>query len=326
MSGLGREYGDPISFEAFMRDALHHPRHGYYARRIATVGRGGDFTTTAEIAPCLARAMAGWVVDMARLSGCRDVIELGPGSGKLAAAVMQHLPWWWRWRLRWHLVEKSQPLREKQKNLLAKRVIWHQDVKEVLSQCRGNALLYSNEFFDAFPVRVFRRYQQSWQELYLTQESGRAEEIWRPVEELPPSSLWGREWPEGQRVEVHDSVRQWLQQFSEDWHRGAMLTIDYGSDCARLYHRQLRGSLRAYWQQHCIVGQDIYEHPGQKDLTADVNFTDLCEWSGCGMHQLFSQRQFLLPWADQTHPGDRCAVDEMGAGSAFTVWQWQRLS
>lgn len=324
MSGLRLEEGEAISFEAFMSDALHHPQRGYYARRIATVGRGGDFTTTAEIAPCLARAMAHWVVNMARMTGCRDVIELGPGSGKLAAAIMQELPWWWRLRLRWHLVEKSEPLREKQRKLLGKRVFWHQEVKEVLLQCRGSALIYSNEFFDAFPVRVFRRYQQSWQELYLIQKNQRTEEIWRPLEEKPPSSIWGREWADEQRVEVHDSVRQWLLQFSGNWHRGAMLTIDYGADCAGLYHRQRRGSLRAYWQQHCIVGDGIYLHPGQKDLTADVNFTDLCDWSGFGTHQLFSQREFLLPWVDQAHAGDRCAADDMGAGSAFTVWQWLR--
>jgi SAM-dependent MidA family methyltransferase len=315
-----------MSFEAFMSDALHHPERGYYARKIATVGRGGDFTTTAEIAPCLARAIADWLVRMARETGCRHVIELGPGSGKLAHAVRRQLPWHWRWRLHWHLVEQSVPLREKQRALLGSRVTWHHDVSEALACCEGKALVYSNEFFDAFPVRIFRRAQESWQELFVRQSEPMAQEVWCETQELPATSLWQRDWAVGQRVEVHDGVRAWLQGFRSEWRAGAMLTIDYGAECAGMYHRQPHGSIRAYWRQQCRSGSAIYQNPGHQDLTADVNFTDLRDWAGEGEHRIQSQREFLLPWVDADHAGDRYAIDGMGAGQAFQVWQWLRNS
>jgi SAM-dependent MidA family methyltransferase len=324
MSGEGDDAPDLVSFEAFMADALHHPERGYYARKIATVGRGGDFTTTAEIAPCLARAIADWLVKMARSTGCREVIELGPGSGKLAAAVMAALPGWWRWRLRWHLVEKSHPLRDQQRALLGKRARWHDDVVAALATCRGRALLYSNEFFDAFPVRVFRRDGSTWQELFLQRQGASYREMWCAAEALPPSSLWRGSWRDGQRVEVHDELRRWIEELKRHWHEGAMLGIDYGAEMPNLYHRQPQGSVRAYLRQQCLTGMAMYQNPGHQDLTADVNFTDLREWAAEGGQVIVSQRAFLLPWIDEQHAGDRYAIDEMGAGEAFRVWQWRR--
>lgn len=324
MNGESHEVGGLRSFETFMHDALHHPVRGYYARNIATVGRGGDFTTTAEIAPCLARAIAAWLVRMARSSGCRDVIELGPGSGRLAAAVRKALPWWWRWRMRWHLVEKSRPLREQQQSRLGRGVNWHHQVTRALAACHGKALIYSNEFFDAFPVRVFRKHLQGWEELYLDEQGARMTETWRSIDSLPPSSIWQRDWQDGQRVEVHDAVRIWLEEMSQHWHHGAMLTIDYGAEVAQLFHRQPRGTLRGYLHQQCLRGEALYQNIGQQDLTADVNFTDLQFWSAGGQHAIFSQREFLLPWVDAAQAGDCHAIDEMGAGQAFRVWQWQR--
>ena len=313
-----------ISFEEFMAYALHDPRVGYYARQISTVGRGGDFTTTAEISPALAKAIAAWLVEKCRATGCRDVIELGPGSGSLAAAVRRQLSWFWRWRLRWHLVETSSGLRETQatrKELRNAR--WHASVEKALAVCEGKACLYSNEFFDAFPVRLFQRAESSWQEIYLERRDDRIVEVLCDVSELPPSTIWDRNWPLGQRVEVHTSIHQWIQSLATHWRSGAMLTIDYGAAMEGLYHRQPRGSLRAYFMQQRMTGDAIYQNIGRQDITADVNFSDLITWTSCfaASQPLQTQRSFLLPWADLHHPGDQYVIDPDGAGHAFLAWE-----
>jgi SAM-dependent MidA family methyltransferase len=241
------------------------------------------------------------------------LIELGPGEGVLAAAVMKQLPWWPRMRTRLHLVERSAPLREKQAALLGRRAVWHDSVESALEACGGKACLYSNEFADAFPVRRFRREADGWSELFL-----RPAEDWQTCDGLPDSSLFEIPYPAGQMIEVAESYRDWLRGWLPRWKTGRMLTIDYGAEAGTLYHRRPRGSLRAYLMQQRIEGPGIYENPGRQDLTADVNFTDLERWSAPWAEtlRLESQREFLRSFAG---PEDAAVMDEHGAGGAFRV-------
>ena len=127
----------PIPFEQFMARALHDPQHGYYARRITAVGRQGDFTTAPMLSDAPARAIAAWACKALRESGCRHLIEIGPGEGTLAAAVLHRLPWHVRWKTRLHLVETSTPLAARQRELLGKRATWHSGMSDALTACGG---------------------------------------------------------------------------------------------------------------------------------------------------------------------------------------------
>lgn len=316
----------PLRFDRFMERALHDPARGYYARRIRGVGRTGDFTTAPMLSGALARAIASWAARAMAETGCRDLIEAGPGEGKLAAEVLRALPFARRWRTRLHLVERSQPLREKQRALLGRKARWHDTLEAALDACGGRACLFSNELIDAFPVRRFRREADGWSELFLSPGATPAEH-WRPAEDLPPSGQFARTHRPGQILEIHDSVRQWLDGWLPRWHAGAMLTIDYGDTSERLYHRRPHGSLRAYLLQHRIEGPGVYQNAGRQDLTADVDFGDLAAWAAphAGDHgTLVSQREFLLPHADPANPADAALLDSAGAGEAFQVWELKR--
>ncbi len=313
--------GEALRFDRFMALALHDPERGYYARRIRGVGRGGDFTTTAMVAPALGKAVAAWAAAAMKSTGCRDLIEAGPGEGLLARAVMANLPWWTRMRTRLHLVESSLPLRERQRALLGSRVCWYDTIEGAFAACDGNACIYSNEFADAFPVRCFRREVQGWSELFLSP----AEE-WRPCGELPDSSVFEQDHAPGQVVEVAADYRAWLEEMLPLWKKGRMLTIDYGAETAALYRRRPRGSLRAYFMQQRLEGPAVYENPGRQDITADVNFTDLQRWPGprLATERLCTQRDFLLPWSNPADAGDAHAIHPDGAGTAFLVLEQSR--
>lgn len=311
-------WSDPseaLRFDHFMNAVLHHPEFGYYARRIRGIGQRGDFTTTAVLSPALGRAVAHWAATAMRKTACRNLIELGPGAGTLAAAVLHHLPWRLRHRCRLHLVETSGPLRAKQSQLLTKHVSWHASAADALRACGGNACLYSNEFADAFAVRRLRQIDGHWQELHLLP----GHEVWLSSSDLPQSIHITHPWPNGQIIEVHESYQSWLAETLPLWKSGRFLTIDYGARCRDLYHRQPRGSLRAYFHQQALTGPDVYAHPGFQDLTADVNFSDLIQWSSpwVGSHSLITQREFLLPYIDTADPADLYAIDPDGPGTAF---------
>ncbi|MBU6171624.1 MAG: SAM-dependent methyltransferase [Verrucomicrobia bacterium] len=311
-----------IRFEEFMHRALHDPDHGYYAKRIHGIGRRGDFTTAPVISSMPARAIARWATAAMRESGCRDLIEIGPGNGALAAAVLKQLPWPTRWKTRLHLVEASAPLTRIQRESLGTKARWHRSPAEALDACHGNAVIFSNELVDAFAVRRFQNTAEGWQELMVKTSSGRdAIESLEKISALPLSSSFLQPHPVGQWIEVHESYQRWLAEWMPLWKAGRMLTIDYGNTAEKIYHRRPTGTLRGYHFQQVIEGPEIYRHPGHRDLTADVNFTDLVDWTRpwTTASQLSSFAHFLQSHAKPRDENDRFLIDEHGAGSAFMV-------
>ncbi len=313
----------PIPFEEFMRRALHDPQRGYYARRITGVGRRGDFTTAPMLSEAPARAIARWAAHALHQTRCRDLIEIGPGEGKLAATVLRHLPWRIRWRTRLHLVETSRPLAKIQRERLGSKAAWYDSPAAALSACAGRAVIFSNELVDAFPVRRYQKTTDGWRELAVSLDGkGNATESLMQPAPLPESSAFSAAHPHGQWIEIHDSYHHWLREWLPLWKAGRMLTIDYGSNADALYQRRPNGTLRAYLLQQRLEGPAIYQNPGRQDLTADVNFTDLMKWSEpwtSGAHlQTFGE--FL---SESTGRGDHFLTDGHGAGGAFLVLDQQ---
>jgi len=309
--------GGAIPFERFMDLALHHPLHGYYARRIHSVGPRGDFATSATLSPVLARAIAAWILSQPRLL---PIIEVGAGDGSLAHSLRAALPWRVRIRLRHHIVETSAPLAAKQARLLGSRVRWHTSMQAALHHCGGEALIFHNELVDAFPVARWQRGLGLWRELGVSASSNN--EL-GPVLLAPgrPNTL-AAAWllPEGQIIESHASFRTWLAGWRAAWSGGAMLTIDYGAADPSIYARQPHGTLRGFLLHQRVDGPAIYQNVGRQDLTADVNFSDLVRWGselGLETTRLLHQAEFLHAHARSAR--DRALADPQGAGGAFMV-------
>jgi SAM-dependent MidA family methyltransferase len=313
-----------LPFEQFMAQALHDPAHGYYARRISGIGRRGDFTTAPMLSEAPARAISAWAAGALKETGCRDLIEIGPGEGTLAAGVLRYLPWHIRWKTRLHLVETSLPLAVRQRQMLGQRASHHRRIQEALDACGGKAVIYSNELVDAFPVRRFQKTHKGWQELAVHFDERKcATESLLPPAPLPDSAGFLDRHPLGQWIEVHDSYRRFLSDWLPRWKAGRLLTIDYGETAENLYHRRPRGSIRSYLHQQRLEGPAMYENPGHQDLTADVNFTDLMNWS---LPWVCAQRlshfgEFLQA---TRNPADPLLADPQGASEAFIVLDQKR--
>lgn len=269
-----------IPFDAFMGIALHHPQDGYYTRNVRTIGSRGDFTTVPQLTPALGLAIGRWLRDESDRRGWKrfNVIECGPGSGALASAVMKSFGWFGKRKVDLHLVETSEPLRAEQQKRV--RGTWHSTIEEALAAGEGRALVYHNEFFDAFPCRVFRKEADGWSELHLEVIEGKLQEIFLPpTRPLPASTVFARGCTTGQRVEVFQSVHEWMRGMAASWISGATLVVDYGGSANQIYQRRPAGTLRAYRSQQRLTGDAVYEMPGRQDITADVNFDDLSMWA-----------------------------------------------
>lgn len=305
-----------------MQLALHDPRKGYYANNIRTVGQSGDFSTTATLSPLLGRAIAHSALTWSKeTKSPLNLIEVGAGDGSLAKSVIEHIPLFKRLRLNYHIVDTSAPLVEKQRTKLkGKKAKWHDDIVTALKDCQGVAFIFSNELVDAFPVRIFKKGQSNWQELHYTDHT----ETFLDVEAIPETSA--DQHIEGQRIEIHESYRDWLRSWLPHWKSGQLLTIDYGDTYPEIFCRRPSGTIRAYFHHHLRSGIEIYQNIGHQDITADVNFTDLMEWGeqdGLDTVSLISQNEYLTPFARQTEQ-DQFLIHPDGSGSAFKVLLQQK--
>lgn len=258
-----RSEGGRVPFERFMELALYHPVHGYYTGNVPAVGRSGDFSTATTIGDSLVRAVACWVKAEAKHLSMRvaQVIELGGGTGRLASGILRgFMPWQ---QIRYQIVEVSRTLRQVQmRELKSRSVQWQDSVEAALDAAKGEALLISNEFVDAFPCQRFERGTQGWREIFLVLEG----ELWREdiVENSAPtaSSTLEMDCAVGQRVETFLSYRKWLTILGRHLHRGSILTIDYGGTPDEIYRRRPGGTMRAYFRHQRIDGMGIYFRPG----------------------------------------------------------------
>jgi SAM-dependent MidA family methyltransferase len=290
-------------FSSFMARALFDPQRGYYTRNIKTVGARGDFSTSATLSPELGKRIAAW------LKGARNVIEIGAGNGQLMEQVQRSLGLLKRWRMRFHMVETSPVLREQQQKRL-RGVTWHETIESALAETGGDAWIYHNELLDAFPATLIEWRGGQWQEVWVPEEL-------RPLEidPQPFSALQHTSFADGQRCEIHPSIREWLQSGFTGWKRGQMLTIDYGDDFPALYHRRPGGTLRGYLMHQRLYWPELLQSPGRMDLTADINFTDYRAWCReLGWKELSDQT--LAEWAG--------IGDPEGAGGAFKCLIHQR--
>ena len=311
-----------LRFDRFMELCLYDEANGYYGRHVRSIGSRGDFSTTPTFSPLLAKAVAHSI----RLAGLRDVIEIGPGAGDLTLALRRELkPAFPRFRnrIRYHLVERSPRFQSVLREKFGRSMLIHSRMEEALQACNGTAFIFSNELVDAFPVRAFQMEGGQWQELALGAHGTGITEHWIQEKRLPESTLFRQAPASGQRYEVHDSYRRWLESWLPSWKTGCILTIDYGGTPSEIYHRKPAGTVRGYHHHERILGSNLYQLPGKHDLTADVNFDDLVHWGealGLHLRTLVTQREYCSPFL-QNEPcaSDHFLTDPHGAGQAFKV-------
>src|ERR1700687_4423700 len=153
-----------ISFADYMGAALYAPGLGYYVAGARKFGLAGDFVTAPEMTSLFGEALAAPVEAVLAQRPGSLVIELGPGTGRLAADVLAALASRDALPERYCLLEVSPDLRERQREHLRDRVPdllptveWIDVLPEYL---RG--VLLANEMLDAVPPHLIARQGGAW--------------------------------------------------------------------------------------------------------------------------------------------------------------------
>jgi len=149
--------GGWLSFERFMELALYAPGLGYYSAGSVKIGVGGDFVTAPEVSDLFNRCVARQCAEILTATG-GEILELGAGTGRMAAVVLSALAAQGVLPERYAILEVSADLAARQRARLAQlppqlreRVVWLERLPE--SPLRG--VMLANEVADALPCRRF---------------------------------------------------------------------------------------------------------------------------------------------------------------------------
>jgi len=268
--------GDWIPFSRYMDLALHAPGLGYYAAGSRKFGGEGDFVTAPEISPLFARCIALQARQVLEATA-GEILELGPGSGALAADMVEELKSHGAAPRRYLLLEVSPELRERQRERFAERFpgdterfVW---VDKLPEKFRG--LVVANEVLDVIPCALVRR---SGEEIFergvMLTEAGFA---WDD-QALPDGELKRRAanvFPPGDfdyLSEINFAAEGLVRTIAGSLEAGVALFIDYGFPEREYYHAQRSmGTLRCHYRHR--VNGDPFFWPGLQDITAHVDFT-----------------------------------------------------
>ena len=290
----GVEAAGWLSFAQYMELALYAPGLGYYSAGSAKLGAEGDFVTAPEISPLFARCLARQVGELIG-RGIPDVIELGAGSGALAADSLNALAAAGRLPERYRILELSGDLRERQRETIAERapdfaarVTW----LEVLPQ-DFEAVVVANEVLDAMPTHVIRTRGSEIEELGVDDALAPA---WRPAGGELLRSARALALADDYQTEINLAARALTKVLGRRLRRGAFVFVDYGFPAAEYYHPQrAAGTLMCHYRHH--AHPDPFVLVGLQDITAHVDFTAIATAgidAGLSVLGYTTQAQFLI--------------------------------
>ena len=322
-------HGGWISFARYMELALYAPGLGYYTAGAHKFGAAGDFITAPELSPLFGRTLARQAAEI-MASSAPHILELGAGSGKLAADMLAELEKSGNLPDSYAILEVSADLRARQQDTLhnrmphlRNRVHWLDELPENFS-----GAIIANEVLDALPVHLVHWRDGAitergvalsengfiWQEraigdavlLHAAQQarpepvevakskgSGRAQD--RPVE---AASV-----PDDYVSEICLAACGLVNSLANCLEQGAMLFIDYGFGAREYYHPQRSsGTLMCHYRHH--AHDDPFFLPGLQDITAHVNFTGIAE---CGIDAGLE----LLGYTSQAFFLINCGITEL---------------
>lgn len=298
-----RAAGGWTGFDRYMELALYAPGLGYYAAGSRKLGAEGDFTTAPEISPLFGQCLAQQAAQVLE-QGLDAILEVGAGSGALAATMLEELERLGRLPARYLILDLSPDLRERSRDTLARRVPHLLDRVAWLNVLPPafSGLVIGNEVLDAMPVHVFERDERGLVEMGVSLSAGSEVRFgWAPAPASQRAALPEGIDPEwfpvpGYRSEVQLVAQAFVRSIGTMLERGAAIFIDYGFPRAEYYHPQrAQGTLMCHYRHR--AHDDPFFLPGLQDITSHVDFTAMA-WAahhaGLDVLGYTSQAGFLI--------------------------------
>jgi SAM-dependent MidA family methyltransferase len=269
----------PLTFARFMDLALYDPSVGYYASGRGRIGKRGDFFTNVSVGPVFGKVLAGQFHEMWLRMGRPTrlaLVEQGANDGQLAQDMLSSLNPEILAATEYWIVEPFPVLRRLQEQTLkAFATVQWAETLEDLPIFEGVHI--SNELVDSIPFHLLRSKGETWQELYISAHQDRLVFTINEPESLIADQV--RALPrriDGTIAELRPGARAWIRTLARKLHSGFVLIIDYGFPREQLLAAHRREGTFACYRGHRRDTRPLDE-PGEKDITAHVDFTELAE-------------------------------------------------
>jgi SAM-dependent MidA family methyltransferase len=318
------EAGGPLTFARFMELALYESEAGYYASGRARIGKRGDFFTNVSVGPVFGQILAGQFQEMwfrlgkpARFA----LVEQGANDGQLALDILRAMASEILETAEYWIIEPFPALRRLQEEKLhaaEAKVRWVDDL-DALPVFDGIHL--SNELIDSFPFHLIRSNGNGWEELYIsTDENQLAFEIAGPSAVIADELKALPSRPAGTIAELRPTACDWIRALSGRLNKGFVLIVDYGFPRFELLAPHRTNGTFCCYRTHRRDSRPL-EDPGEKDISAHVDFTALAEAAlaaGFRLEGFADQHHYLVGasrdlLAKITHPPDELSQKSLRA-------------
>jgi NADH dehydrogenase [ubiquinone] 1 alpha subcomplex assembly factor 7 len=296
MNSLIKYFPGPkkISIDKFISNALYNKKYGYYSKRIP-FGENGDFVTSPGITSLFSELIALWVISLWEHMGkpkIFNVVELGPGNGQMCKTllrVFKKFPFFFD-SVNIFLYERSVVLKNLQKkNLKNQKVYWIKNFNKIE---KGPIVFLGNEFFDAIPIKQFKKVNNILYEQYVKLENNLEIKTFlkkadsKIMMELKKNNLLKNqsfiEYPKQGLAEL-DLIIHAIKKKS-----GGLLLIDYG------FLKQKNQNTLQSVKNH--KSNMLFNNVGNADITSLVNFNLIKEYlkkKGLKLNNIVTQEFFL---------------------------------
>ena len=286
-----------LRLDKFIDLALYQ-RNGYYLSK-KPIGRKFDFVTSPEISQMFGEIIGVYLVYnwKEKINSKFNLIELGPGNGTLFKDIERTakiLPNFFE-NANVNLIEINKELRKiQEKNLnyfKQSKIRWS---KALNFTSKLPSIIYSNEFFDCFPVRQFLNDNNHWFERYV--KFNEKENKYYSINKRVISKKildYLNKYKRQKIYEVSFSRNKYFEQICKylKKNRGICILIDYG------YNKKLKSfTLQAIYNHKKT---SIFENIGQQDISSHVNFNELIEiakQNKLQINEFVTQRDFLIKY------------------------------
>ena len=283
-----------IPIDKFFSNVLYDKKLGYYNSKIP-FGKEGDFITSPKISNIFSEIIAIWMISCWETFGRPknlNIVELGPGDGSLTKILLRTFKKFPEFNSikKLFLFEKSIYLKKIQKkNILDKGVKWIDNFDKLK---KGPIIFFGNEFFDALPIKQFKKiYNSLYEKNYTLNQKFEIEEVFRKASQQDKKMIENfktikkLKFIEFPKLGFNE-LKKISKKISEL--QGCILIIDYG------YLKPNNQNTLQSVIKH--KKNKLLNNLGKADITAHVNFSLLSEFfikNNLKIKNIITQKNFL---------------------------------
>ena len=282
-----------LPVDRFLNNVLYDKKFGYYSSRIP-FGEKGDFITSPKISSLFSEIVSIWIIACWESFGKPknfNIVELGPGDGSLSNILLKTFKRFPEFNSvkKLFLYEESKYLIKIQKKKINRGAKWINNFDEIK---KGPVIFFGNEFFDAIPIKQFKKVNNSLLEKkYILDKNYNIKQVFKKTsisnlkiinsyESL--KNLKFIEFPKLGFEELRKITKKICKL------KGCILLIDYG------YSKPNNKNTLQSVKRH--KKNNLLNNLGTADITSHVNFSLLNEFfskNDLSTKDLVTQKEFL---------------------------------